>query len=97
MKGLQDEEIAVALRGSKNVTFFTSDAGFYRELQHHNYCLVVIMVAQQDAAAFIRRFLRHPDFNTSRKRMGRIVRLTPAGIVSRRVPGEREIRIDWKP
>ena len=42
-------------------------------------CLVLLAVAEDDAASFIRRVLRHPALNTHGKRMGKVVRATHAG------------------
>jgi len=54
-KGMKDEEI-VLLRGIRNATFFTRDAGFYApDLRHSGYCIVVEGVGQSEAAAFICR------------------------------------------
>jgi hypothetical protein len=76
-KGLKDEEIVVLLRQHSHPTFFTRDAGFYhRDLRHRSYCLVVTTVGQNEVATFVRRFLRHPDFDTRAKRMGRVVRVS---------------------
>ena len=82
-KGLKDEEIIVLLRRQRNPTFFTRDAGFYApELRHRRYCLVVANVGQNEVAAFIRRFLRHPDFDTQEKRMGAVARVSHMGIAA---------------
>lgn len=61
-KGLKDEEIVVLLRRQRNVTFFTRDADFFEpSLRHSGYCIAVAGVGQNEVAAFIRRFLRHPS------------------------------------
>ena len=81
IRGLKDEEIVVLLRRQRNPTFFTRDAGFYLPIQRHrSYCLVVTSVGQYEVAKFIRRFLHHPDFDNQSKRMGRVVRLSRAGV-----------------
>lgn len=60
-----EQEILRYLHHSKQVTFFTRDLGFFRyRLCHKNYCLVVIAMAEVDAASSILRFLRHPAFKT---------------------------------
>jgi hypothetical protein len=64
-KGLKDDEIFVLLRRQRNPTFFTRDADFYLPtFRHRSYCLVVMSVGQYEVATFIRRFLRHTDFDT---------------------------------
>lgn len=95
-KGLKDEEIIPLLRRMRNPTFFTRDAGFYRPaLRHRAYCLVVTCVGQNEVAAFIRRFLHHPDFNTQAKRMGRVVRLSHAGLSAWRLRSQVEVHAVW--
>ena len=67
-KGLQDEDILVALRRLRKPTFFTRDADFYcRELGSASYCLVVVCGNQYEVASFVRRLLRHPGFDTHSK------------------------------
>ncbi len=95
-KGAKDEEIVVLLRRQRNPTFFTRDAGFYRPtLRHRSYCLVVAGVGQNEVAAFIRRFLRHPDFDTQAKRMGRVVRISRAGIAVWGLQSQAEMHSLW--
>ena len=90
-KGLQDDEIVVALRRLNNATLFTRDVGFYRpEVRHRAYCIVVMKVGQYEVARFVRRFLRHADFNSRAKRMGKIVRLSPSVIASWKVRDAKE-------
>jgi len=95
-KGLKDEEILVLLRQHRDPTFFTRDADFYHsDLRHRSYCLVVTSVGQNEVATFIRRFLRHPDFDTRAKRMGRVVRVSHAGLVVWGLRAPTEIHIVW--
>jgi hypothetical protein len=95
-KGMKDDEIAVLLCQQRYTTFFTCDTGFYvRELRHRRYCLVVMNVEQNEAATFIRRFLRHPDFDTQMKRMGRVVRVSHAGLTVWRLRSQTEIHTVW--
>jgi hypothetical protein len=95
-KGLKDEEIIVLLQRQRNPTFFTRDADFYLpNLRHPRYCLVVTSVGQYEVAPFIRRFLRHPDFDTNSKRMGRVVRVSHAGTAVWRLRSPIEIRTNW--
>ncbi len=53
---------------------------FRKSLCHDGYCLAVLNTTQYEVAAFARRFLRHPDFDTQAKRMGKVVKLGPTGI-----------------
>ena len=88
-KGIQDDEIIPLL--------FTLDSDFFsRRLCHARYCLVCVDVAPYEAAAFVRRFLRHQDFDTEAKRTGAVVRLSHAGIFLWRLHVEEEARLDWE-
>ena len=96
-KGLNDEEIVVLLRRQRNPTFFTRDADFYHpDLRHRSYCLVVASVGQNEVAAFIRRFLRHPDFDTQVKRMGGVIRISHASMAVWRLRSQTEMRSVWR-
>jgi len=96
-KGIQDDEIIPLLLGLRRPTFFTLDNDFYsRSLCHARYCLVCVDVSQYEAAVFVRRFLRHKDFDTEAKRMGMVVRLSHAGIFLWPLHVETEARLDWE-
>jgi hypothetical protein len=96
-KGLKDEEIVVLLQRQRNPTFFTRDADFYHpNLRHRSYCLVVASVGQNEVAAFIRRFLSHPDFDTQLKRMGRVVRISHTGMLVWRLRSQTEVPFVWQ-
>jgi hypothetical protein len=76
-----DDDILPILHRLKRPTFFTRDQDFWkRHLAHTRYCLVFLDIREHEGevAAAIRRFLRHPAFNTHAKRMGKIVRIHPA-------------------
>lgn len=95
-KGLKDDEIFVLLRRQRNPTFFTRDADFYLPtLRHRSHCVVVLSVGQYEVATFIRRFLRHADFDTQAKRMGRVVRVSHVGVALWRLRSQREIHTGW--
>jgi hypothetical protein len=95
-KGLKDEEIVVLLRRQRNATFFTRDGDFFEpSLRHPGYCIVVAGVGQNEVAAFIRRFLRHSDFNTQTKRTGRVVRISHAGLTFWRLRSQTQMHIGW--
>jgi hypothetical protein len=75
------QEILRYLHAARLATFFTRDAGFFRaRLRHSRYCLVVLDVPILHTADRIRRFLRHPDFNTRLKRSGKVVKVSTARI-----------------
>lgn len=79
--GIKDENIIPFLLTLKNPTFFTHDHGFFQaRLVHARYCLVLLAEPDIEAAAYIRRFLRHPFFNTNAKRMGTVAHVHHHGI-----------------
>ena len=79
--GIQDPDIIPLLHRGKRPTLFTHDQDYFkRSLIHPAYCLVWLDLYDGDVALFIRRFLRHPDFNSHAKRMGKIIRTgSPSG------------------
>ncbi len=95
-KGMKDDEIIPFLLKFRRPTFFTLDFGFYkRQLCHGRYCLVYLDVGQQEAAKFIRRLLRYKAFNTQAKRMGTVIRVSPAGLSAWHQGGEKEATFEW--
>lgn len=95
--GMKDEEIVPLLHRLHHVTFFTRDQGFYRrELCHTNYSIVCLAVGPYEAASFIRRFLRHPAFNTKAKRMGKVFLVTHTGLRLWQLHALREEELTWK-
>ncbi len=96
-KGMDDLEITRLLRSIRQPTLFAVDYHFYkRGLCHPRYCLVQLDVAQPEAAHFIRRVLRHPDFNTHAKRMGVVIRASYSGLTAWHLHGQQEVRYPWK-
>jgi hypothetical protein len=97
-KGMQDDdEIIRFLHGLGRPTLFTLDFGFYkRHLCHARYCLVWLDVRQNAAATFVRRLLRHREFNTQAKRMGTVIHVSHTRLSAWRLHSEREIHFGWK-
>jgi len=94
--GMTDEDIFPLLLRKSLPTFFTRDKGFYDvRLCHRSYCLVVLEIGKYEVASFIRRFLRHPDFATRSKRMGKVVRVSRASISVRTIAERREKVVKW--
>jgi hypothetical protein len=95
--GMDDkEEIIPLLHRLPRATLCTRDPDFYdRALCHSSYCMVVLSVRKDEAARYLRRFLRHREFDTRAKRMGCIVRVSPAEIVYWKRGGEREETTPW--
>lgn len=94
--GLKDDEIIPLLLSLRQPTLFTLDADFYkRQLCHARYGLVHLDVKDFEAATFVRRFLRHREFNTQAKRLGAVIRLSSAGLHVWRLHVERSIHYNW--
>lgn len=81
MLGVKDPEIIPLLHQNRGVTFFTLDWDFFDVgLCHSNYCLVWLDVRADDAAHYLRRFLKRSPFNTQGQRMGVVARAHHRGI-----------------
>ncbi len=95
-KGMKDDEIIPFLLRLRRPTFFTRDLGFYkRPLSHVRYCLICMDVEKYEAAIFVRRLLRHREFNTQAKRMGTVIRISSLGMVEWRLHTEKTRRLGW--
>lgn len=95
-KGMKDNEIISFLHQLRNTTFFTCDMGFYNcSLCHTRYCLVCLAVEKNEVAVFMRRFLRHSEFDKKAKRMGAVVRASHSGISVWRRNTPEKIGINW--
>jgi hypothetical protein len=95
--GMQDEEIIPFLLQRRRVTFFTLDQGFYkRHLSHARYCLVYLDVEQYEAATFVRRVLRHRQFDTDAKRAATLIRVSHGGLAVWKLHAQKELRFEWR-
>ena len=80
--GTHDENLIPWLHRLAQPTFFSLDRDFYRPgWAHSGYGLVWLDVADDHAAEFIRKFLRHSSFDTQAKRMGTVIRVHSGGVV----------------
>ena len=96
-QGMKDEAIIPLLHQLRRPTFFTRDSDFYNpHLCHAEYCLVYLAVKKDEAATFIRRFLRHPEFDTEAKRMGAMIHVSHSGLSVWRLHAEQEVKVDWQ-
>lgn len=93
---MKDEEIIPFLRSLSHPTFFTQDWDYFkRELCHAKYCLVHVDVGRDEIAGFIRRSLRHEEFNTRAERAGTVVRDSYAGLAVWHLHADHELRVGW--
>jgi hypothetical protein len=96
-KGMKDEEVIPLLHQLDQPTFFTLDGDFYDpRLCHESYCLVYLDVEEASVAEQVRRLLRHRQLNTTAKRMGRVIRVSPAGLALWTIHQARERRFSWR-
>jgi hypothetical protein len=95
-EGLKDDEIIPLLHQLNKPTFFTLDDDFFkRQLCHAQYCLIYLDVAQYESATFIRRTLKHHDFNTKAKRMGHVIRISHKGLTVWQLHAEEKTQFSW--
>ena len=95
-KGVQDDAIPALLVAAREPTFFTRDQGFYaREFRHAAYCLVWLAVGRDEVAGFVQRLLRHTSFDTHRKRLGSVLRVSSTGIRAWMPRAEAEEIVAW--
>ena len=94
--GATDENLIPVLHQLAQPTFFTLDRDFFRPgWAHADYCLVWLDVSGSEAAEFIRRFLRHPAFDTQAKRMGVVARVHGGGVVCLRAKQRSPQSLEW--
>ncbi len=95
--GMKDiNEIIPLLHTLRQPTLFTRDHDFYKpSLLHPNYCLVLLDVAFDEVAEYVRRFLRHKSFRTQAQRMGKVVRVRHGGLSWWEAGGKVERAASW--
>jgi hypothetical protein len=95
-QGVQDEAIIPLLHQLHRPTFFTADRDFYqRSWCHAGYCLVHLLIPRPRTAEYVRKVLRHPQFNTIARRMGLIIQVRPSGLNVLQLHAEREMTVLW--
>ncbi|MDA0837039.1 MAG: hypothetical protein O3B01_00985 [Planctomycetota bacterium] len=95
-QGMKDKEIVVLLHDLSGATFFTRDDDFFEQnLTHAGYFLVNTAVGKNEVAVFVRRVLRHPQFNTRAKRVGTVIRASHAGLLVWRLHAEEPLHLEW--
>ena len=95
-KGTSDSDIIPLLHRLKQPTFFTHDVDFWRpDLSHANYCIVHLAVKPREAAFYIRRVLRHAQFATAAKRLGKVIQVHPNGISVYRSRYAKPVAVEW--
>lgn len=91
-----DANIIPLLRNRKGATFFTRDRDFWdARLANPRYCIVWLDVPTMQAAFYIRRFLRHSKFDSTAKRIGKVIQVRPTGLSVCYSPGAKTEAVDW--
>ena len=89
-------DVIPRLHALRRPTFFTRDEDYYQaDLRHAGYGLVYLDVPADEAAEYIRRFLRHPAFRTQAQRLGKVVRVRQSGVSYWQVNLKRERALGW--
>jgi len=97
-RGTDDEHLLPVLQRLAQPTFCSLDGDFYRpDWAHSGYALAWLDVADDRAAEFIRRFLKHPAFDSQARRMGAVARVHAEGIGYWRVGSVSPISVPWPP
>ena len=93
---LDVEQIIPNLHGTR-CTFHTQDLGFFKShLAHQTYSIVCYgHIAPHQLAYWIVRFLRHPEFNTHVKRLGKVILVTLDQIEVWQVHHKEKMKIEW--
>ena len=79
--GTLDENLIPLLHQLPQPALFTHDGDFFKmSLCHADYALIHLDVSDEEAAQFIRRFLKHSAFNTQAKRLGTVARVRASGV-----------------
>ena len=94
--GMSDEDILPLLHRFRDVTLFTHDRDFSGiELCHPDYCLVWLAVSQDLVAEYTRRLLRHPEFDTSAKRLGKVLTVGSSGVTVFERHRKAPRKVEW--
>ena len=95
--GALDENLIPVLRQLPQPTFFTADEDFFKvTLCHSHYALVYLDVSDTETAQFIRRFLKHPRFDTQAKRLGIVARVRAGGVQFWRKVQSGLQKVEWE-
>ena len=79
-----DDRVPEILLTCHEPTLVTIDTDFWTsKLCHSGYCIVYVEIddrRQREIPKLLRRLFRHPRFRTRAERMGKVIRLTLAGV-----------------
>lgn len=97
-QGLKDlNDVIPLLQSLRKPVLFTSDLRlFKKQLCHPRYGLVCLNVPDGETATYIWKFLRHAEFNTKAKRMGKVVRVGPSNIYLWALNKSKGFKCKWE-
>jgi hypothetical protein len=92
---LLDEIVGLLVR-SRRPTFVTRDLGFFRASSVTSaaaWCAWPSIARR--SPSFLRRLLRHPDLDSTARRLGLVLRVSSAGIRAWSLHASDELFISW--
>ncbi len=93
---MQDKDIIRELHQVRNATFITRDSDFYkRKWLHRGYCIIYLTCPENKVAEVATHVVRHSEFNTHAKRMGKVIRASSEGITYMQINLPEERTIAW--
>ncbi len=97
---IKDEAVPALLCQHRHATFITTNVSdFWRRAPAHaRYCLVCVPLPtdrQEEIPELIFRFLRHEQFRTARRRMGKVVRLSRSEIFYYETGRHAVVKLAW--
>jgi hypothetical protein len=96
-QGMNDlENIVPLLHRLRRPTFFTHDLGFFDySLCHKGYALICLDVRAKETALYIRRCLRHPEFQAEKQRVGKVILARQRNLSFWKIGTPRLQRLSW--
>lgn len=98
---IKDEAIPTILCQHRNATFVTTNVSdfWHRVPAHSRYCIVCAPLPterQDELPDLILRLFRHRTFRTTRRRMGRVIRVNPSEIRYYEAGGRETLKAAWR-
>jgi len=98
---IKDEAIPMLLAQQKQPTFVTTnEKDFWRRVPaNRRYCIICLLLPnerQGEISDLLRRLFRLPDFKTKSARMGKVGRVSEAGIQFYQAGDETMRSVEWK-
>jgi hypothetical protein len=99
---IKDEAIPALLLQQKKPVFVTiNESDFWRKIQaHRGYCVICFAWPtdrQAEIPDLLAKLFRHPEFRTSAKQMGKVIRVSGKGIQYYDVTNRSPRKLTWAP